>query len=97
LERDPRGLNHAEVSAYILISGGCRRRLPKPSAIITEPETGTYRRRSAKAARVGVYFATAPRSCCCIPDQALVLKELRELAQPIIQMDEAQLTEFCCP
>ena len=97
LEEEHCGLNHAEVSAFILD----RWRLPPE---ITEairhhhqPDAGLYSTPSAESRARRLQFATRASDLLLHPDQPLVLKELREIAQSQYQMTELQLHEFLLP
>ncbi len=97
LEESCCGLDHAEVSAYVLN----RWRLP---ADITEavrhhhhPEQGTFSTPLAEDRAYHLLFATRAAQLLLYPGQPLVLQELMELAQGRFKMDETALKEFLMP
>jgi diguanylate cyclase (GGDEF)-like protein len=97
LEEQLCGLNHAEVSAFLLD----RWRMPTD---ITEairhhhdPEAGTYSSPKAKDRAVLLQFATRAAQLLAHPDQPLILKELLEVAKTHFQMSDAEVNEFLIP
>jgi len=91
------GLNHAEVSAFILD----RWRMPTD---ITEairhhhaPDAGTYTSPKAKERAMLLQFATRAAQLLAHPDQPIVLKELLEVAANHFGMSESDVNEFLIP
>jgi diguanylate cyclase (GGDEF)-like protein len=91
------GLDHAEVSAFILD----RWRLP---AEMTEaihhhhhPDAGVFAAPRGQDRAYLLHFATRAAQLLLHPDQPLVLKSLRELAQNHYKMTEQELHDFLLP
>lgn len=97
LEEAQCGLNHAEVSAFILD----RWRLPVDMTEAIRhhhrPDGGVYSSSAGKDRAYRLHFATRAAQLLLHPEQAVVLKALRELAQTHYQMNEEQLHEFLLP
>ncbi len=97
LEEAHCGLNHAEVSAFILD----RWRLPSE---ITEgirhhhhPELGNYSSATARDRAYRLHFATRAADLLLHPNPPEVLPQLHEVAKNQFQMSEEEVREFLSP
>jgi two-component system, cell cycle response regulator len=97
LEEAHCGLTHAEVSAFILDRWRLPAEISEAIRNHHQPDSGIYSSDAAKARAYRLHFATRAAEILLHPDQPLVLKELRELAQNKYQMSIDQLNEFLLP
>ncbi len=97
MEEQYYGLNHAEVSAFILD----RWRLP---SAITEairfhhnPDNGSFSTPQGENRAYTLYFATRAAQLLMFPDQPIILRDLLDVAKTRFNMDEKSLHEFLIP
>jgi len=97
LEEEACGLNHAEVSAFILD----RWRLPKEMTQAVhhhhQPELAEYCTPIAERRAYLLNFAAVAAQLLMYPDQQYLLKRLLELGHRHFTMDEKELPQFLAP